>query len=169
MSKDGLKGLRAAILGQPVESDVYGKGVFPTLVKIETKPIYEFVTSIYNVLGAGIGLLLIPVDDQYRNRRKVVFSRSGVLRGQTGWSESKGLQYSQIPHDEGRIGSENRSAVGSTRRGPLHIHRSISQKVPPRRITPTHQCHSARYERGRATTPSTHLSRQAYQCCGGLR
>ena len=59
MSKDGLKGLRAAILGQPVESDVYGKGVFPTLVKIETKPIYEFVTSIYNVLGAGIGLLLL--------------------------------------------------------------------------------------------------------------
>jgi lipopolysaccharide/colanic/teichoic acid biosynthesis glycosyltransferase len=59
MNRYSPKRIVQLILGGIHQAAPHGKGIFPTNVEVETKPLYQLFTTLYSALGSAVGLLLL--------------------------------------------------------------------------------------------------------------
>ena len=65
-------------------TDIRRLGIFPSVIEVPKKPLYEFFTAVYNVTSAGLGLLILsPLMLFITVRREVIKPRASVVSGTT--------------------------------------------------------------------------------------
>ena len=63
-------------------TDIRRLGIFPSVIEVPKKPLYEFFTAVYNVTSAGLGLLVLSPLMLFITVAVKLSSRPALYRGQ---------------------------------------------------------------------------------------
>ena len=77
--------------------------VFPTNIRVDPKPLYTVLTSIYNVLGAFLGLPTLTTHDRDRTCGQNDLVGTSILSRRSSRTGRTHLPHLQIPHYESRL------------------------------------------------------------------